>query len=332
MPIGKLGRLAPHPESTHPRLKLTPHLKGTVPPNPAVADWLSKVAAWPMYGNDQWGDCVWAMIGHAIQAFSTYGEGSTITVTDADVLKGYHDVTGFNPNAGPPGENPTDQGTVIQDALKYWQKIGVAGHRILAYAKVDHTNPVEVDAAINLFGALMVGVNFAASAMEQFDADQPWTVVANDGGNEGGHAIHLGAYSTTEKDTRCVTWAKVQTIGDDWWAKYVEEAWIVISPEWLSASGVSPEGIDLEGLGADFAVLTGKPNPFPAPTPPIPTPPNPGPTPVPVPPAPVPGPVPVDAADQALATAVKPWVREHHIGATGLIARDLRVWLSAKGL
>jgi hypothetical protein len=43
-----------------------------------------------------------------------------------------------------------------------------------------------------------------------------------------------------------------------------EEAWVVVTPEWLSAVGVTPTGLDLYGLGEEFSRLTGEPNPIPA--------------------------------------------------------------------
>lgn len=260
----RAGRLPPHPESTHPRLKLAPFLTGTYPPAPATVDYLSKVHDWPMYGNDRWGDCVWAMIGHTIEAATTYGQGATVKVTDTDVLKGYSDVTGFDPGAGPPGDNPTDNGTVIQDALDYWRKTGIGGHKILAFAQVDHTNADEVDAALYLFGHLQVGIRFPASAMDQFNASQPWDLVPHTS-IEGGHAIDMGSKN------EAITWAKRQAFTQAFWRTYVEEAWVTITPEWINAAGLAPEGLDVAALNAAFTGLTGKPGPFPAtpqPTPP----------------------------------------------------------------
>jgi hypothetical protein len=255
------GRKAPHSESARPRLKLSQFLTGSYPPAPATVDYLSKVDDWPMYGNDQYGDCVWAMIGHTIEAATTYGQGKTVKVTDADVLKGYSDVTGFNPN-----DPSTDQGTVIQDALDYWRKTGVGGHRILAFAQVDHTNPDEVDAALYLFGHVQVGINFPASAMTQFDNGQPWDVVKRTS-IEGGHAIDMGSKNEV------VTWGRRQGFTQAFWKKYVEEAWVAITPEWVSAAGVAPEGLDVAALNKAFQGLTGKPGPFPTVQPPGPTPP-----------------------------------------------------------
>jgi hypothetical protein len=303
---GKLGRLPHDPD--RPALKLGPFLTGALSPNPTAIDWLSSVKVWPMYGNDRYGDCVWAEIGHHIEVVTTYGQGANVTVSDAAILKGYSDVTGFDP-----ADPSTDQGTVIADALSYWRKTGVGGHKILAYAKVDHANPAEVEAAINLFGAVMVGVNFPKSAMDQFNAGKPWDVVPHDGGIEGGHAILVGAYQPGEYDG--VTWGAREPITDAWWFKYVEECWAVIAPEWINAQGVSPKGIDLHGLGEYFATLTGQANPFPQPAP--------GPTPGPVPP--------VADADAALAAVLEPWVKHRHTGENHVVQVEALQWLSAKG-
>ena len=309
---GKLGRL-PH-DPTLRAATLGAHLTGALPANPPAIDWLSSVKGWPMYSNDQWGDCVFAEIGHHIEVVTTYGRGTTIVVSNADILAAYSAVTGFDPHAGPPGNNPTDQGTNVADALAYWQQTGIAGHKILAYAKVDHTQASEVDAAINLFGAVMVGVNLPNSAMQQFEAGQPWQLVTPDGGIDGGHAVLVGAYDVAGASREAVTWGARQAVTDSWWFKYVEECWAVIAPEWLNAAGESPEGIDLYGLGVDFAAVTGQPNPFPAPRP-------------------QPAPSPVDAADVALAQALRPFVAQHHVSHEyRQLAGIAKAWLLDKGL
>lgn len=271
----KLGRL---PYDVHkPNLTVDQHLRTTtLPTPPPVVDYLNNVKSFPMYLNDNIGDCVWAMIGHAIQAYSTYGQGKTVNVTDADVLKGYEDVTGYNPN-----DPNTDQGTVVQDALDYWQKTGVGGHKILAFAEVKNYSNAKV--ALDVFGALLIGFNFPESAMTQFNDGKPWDVVSGSP-IEGGHAVHVGHMDTSNVTYKLVTWAQVQGMTQAFWNKYVEECWIVVAPEWLNAVGNNPIGVNLYGLGEDFAVITGKPNPFPAP----------GPTPVPPTPTPTPTPKPVE--------------------------------------
>jgi hypothetical protein len=250
-----------------------------LPKPPSLIDYVTRVAAWPMYGNDRWGDCVWAMIAHSIEAATAYGQSQTVQVSEVDVLAAYSAVTGFDSSAGEPGSNPTDQGTVIQDALNYWRRIGVAGHKILAFAQVDHTDPDEVDTALWMFGHLQVGIAFPASAMDQFNRGGSWDVVDDDGGNEGGHAIGLGLARRTPAQTalprrpvligrndrgnyEVLTWGKVQEMTPAFFAKYVEECWAVMTPEWYDAQGRNPEGIDQGVAGEVFTALTGEPSPF----------------------------------------------------------------------
>lgn len=289
---GQLGRLAPDP--TKPRLRLGARLDRGAPAAPPLADWLSRVADWPMYGNDRIGDCTIAGAGHIIQALSTYGQGTTATVGDDDVLAAYSAVSGYDPLTG-----RNDNGAVMQDVLNYWRRSGIGGHRILAFAEVDVRDRTEVERAISVFGHVYIGIDMPTSAMDQFDAGRPWDVVRRDGGLEGGHAVNVGAYSRPGAAFTAVTWGRVQALTEAFWDRYVAEAWVIITPEWLSAAGTSPGGVDLYGLGEDLAELTGGPNPFPAPEPPGPVP---GPVPEPV------GPAPVVVADVALATAMQNWL------------------------
>jgi hypothetical protein len=319
----KLG--ARPPVLSKPRLKLAPHLLATAPVAPISADWLSQVSDWPMYGNDQYGDCVFAAIGHQIEGITRYGQGHTVEVTQTAVLKGYSDVTGFDPN-NTENPNPTDQGTVVQDALNYWRKTGIGGHKIIAFAEVNVADEEEMNAALAIFGTLHIAINFPAIAMTQFDAGQPWDVAKNDGGIEGGHAIHLGAYDA-HGDRTVVTWGATQGMTDAFWKQYGSEAWVVISQEWVNANGLSPTGLDLHGLGEDFANETHQPNPFPAPTPaPTPTPtPAPTPTPTPMPPTPPKDP------NVAMTAAAKEWVSHRHVGPVNTpYVKATNAWLATR--
>jgi hypothetical protein len=237
-----------------------------------------------MGGNDQWGDCVIVEAAHHVQSVARYGSDTAVMIPDPTILAAYSDLTGFDPAAGPPGANPTDQGTVMQDAQSYWRKHGLGGHRSVVFAAVDVHDLDEVCAAIDLFGAVAVGIAFPASAMDQFNAGQDWTVTVPDGGIDGGHAVHVAGYDRVARTFTVTTWGRVISMSWDFWRTYTDEAWVPIFPEWVDAAGRSPTGLDLHGLGADFAALTGQPNPWPTPTPtpvpvPVPDPPSPGPRP-----------------------------------------------------
>lgn len=306
------GRLPLKPEIEAPRLKIGPALThAALPPAPAIVDWLSEIPSWPMNGNADWGCCVEAEIAHTIQAITSYGQGSMVQISLIDVLAAYSAITGFDPSAGPPGRNPTDRGTVMQEAFSYWRRIGVGGHKILAFALVDHTNAAEVEEVMNLFGHLSWGLNFPRSAMVQFNRGEPWGIVDDDGGIEGRHAINVG-YDDLSKGLRGVTWERVQDITPAFWNRYGEELWVPISQEWINENGLSPSGLDLTVLGKAFTKLTGEPSPF----------------------TPTPKPVPVrDPLDLKLVADLNGWLTSGLPWGQNAHARNvIRTWEYAKGL
>jgi hypothetical protein len=146
--------------------------------------------------------------------------------------------------------------------LDYWRKVGVGGHKILAFAQVDFRNPDELRQALNIFGNIYLGIDFPNTAMDQFNNGRPWDL-AYGAYSEGGHAINAGYYDVSDGLWKVVTWGQVQPMTQAFFDKYVEEAWVVISQEWLDANGRNPEGIDMQTLGDEFTRITGELNPFP---------------------------------------------------------------------
>ncbi|MFF7881072.1 hypothetical protein ACH40F_07655 [Streptomyces sp. NPDC020794] len=292
----RLGKLPAQP--ARPHLKLSAVLRDRLAAPPASADWQADTIQWPMYGNADWGDCVFAEIGHAVNQATFYATGTEVEPTDKDILGAYSKVTGFNPNAGPPGNNPTDQGTNVQDAMAFWRKTGIAGHKIVAYASLDVSNLTEIRQAIALFGSISIGFNFPDSAMNQFNNGQPWDVVTG-ATIEGGHCVLAGAYD--KNGVGVVTWGAETKMTWRFWHAYVDEAWVALDEDGLEKAGAYFTGApSFYALGEEFAALTNEPNPIPAPQP---TPsPTPQPTPVPTPP-PAPAPSPAPAPDPRLVQA-----------------------------
>lgn len=282
------GRLPAQP--ARPALRFGAY-SAQIPAPPASSDWLTAVPAgdWGMLANDQVGDCTCAGVGHKRIGDVYVNQGAVLKVTDQDALALYSAVTGYNP-----ADPSTDQGAVCQDVLAYWQKNGFLGEKIVAYAKVDLSNQTQVKQAIATFGQVYCGFNFPSSAMDQFNAGQPWDVVKG-AQIEGGHCVTIGAFDGTGLE--CVTWGAVQRLTWAFFKKYFDEAWIIVSSDQIDPkSGKDFAGFDFYTLGEDFAAITGRPNPIPQPQP----------TPSPVPPQPTPGPV-ADPADVALAAAQDAW-------------------------
>jgi hypothetical protein len=259
LPLGKLPATP-----ARPKLCASTLLAGLPAPSASV-DMYSGVTGWPMYLNDRYGICVWAGFGHHIEQITRYGQGRTVEVADSDVETGYES-TGFNPD-----DPNSDQGTNVEDGLSYWRKTGLAGHKIVAYAAVDVSNATEVKQAVEYFGAVGVGFNFPAYAMDQFDAGKPWDVQKANAGIEGGHYVIVVGYDGTY--FYVVTWGKIQKMTPAFFRKYVDEAYVVADDEMVSKASQYVSGTDLHAFGEQFADLTGEANPFPADAPPV-TPPD----------------------------------------------------------
>jgi hypothetical protein len=222
--------------------------------------------AWQMLGNGPdntvapgfvgAGDCVFAGGDHETMLWTLEG-GPAATFTGANAIGDYSAVTGYDPNAplDPNGENPTDQGTNVRDALKYRQKTGLLDakgtrHTIGAYVALELGNMDELLEALYLFGVVGIGFAFPASAMDQFQHGKSWSVVPGSR-VEGGHYVPLVAYRQT---LECVTWGRIQKMTIEFYKKYCDEAWAILSPEMLN-SGTSPEGFNLAQLQKDLQAL-----------------------------------------------------------------------------
>jgi hypothetical protein len=212
--------------------------------------------SWGMLGNDEWGDCAWAGPAHETMLLTKEG-GHPAHFTASGVLSDYTAGTGFDPHAGPPGENPTDNGSNVRSVLGYRRSKGIvdcAGkrHKIGAYIRLDESNLEQIYQALYLFQVVGIGIKFPLSALDQFHAGEPWDVVA-------GAKVHGGHYvsAVAKRDNiDIITWGALQPMTERFFAKYCDEAWAYLSVENLR-SGKDPEGFKLSELRADLAALSG---------------------------------------------------------------------------
>jgi hypothetical protein len=202
------------------------------------------------------GDCVFAGGDHETMLWTIEG-GTPATFSGANAIADYSAVTGYNPNAplDPNGDNPTDNGTNVRDALKYRQKTGLIDahgrrHKIGAYVALEQGNVEQLLEALYLFGIVGIGIRFPASAMVQFNHGKAWSVVAGPEPRDG-HYIPLVAY---RQMLECVTWGRIQKMTLEFFKKYCDEAWAILSPEMLQ-SNKSPEGFNLAQLNTDLKAL-----------------------------------------------------------------------------
>jgi len=235
-------------------LRISRYLVGTLPKLPAAFDLSKKVKTWPMYGNDKLGDCTIAATGHMIQAW-TAAASILKTIAEHAVELAYW-MTGNPPaKTGHPG-GPTDDGRVELDVLTYWRNTGIGGHRIKAFASVTPRNHLHMRAGIFVLGGLYVGIALPLTAQTQ----TVWDVVgdgktgASAPGSWGGHAIDIVGYDSdgligiTWGAPIRITWAFVDA--------YFEEAYAIVSRDYLNAKGKTPLGLDVAQLQADAAAIT----------------------------------------------------------------------------
>lgn len=249
----KLGLHPPVPGAI--KLRLATYLDFRQLPTPPIEfGHYQMVDNWGMLGNDEWGDCAFAGGCHQTMLFTTEG-GNPAPFSTASALANYTAVTDFNPNAGPSGENPTDQGTAISALAQYWQTTGLVDdkgvrHKIVAFADLNPGDLRELWLASYLFQSVGLGFQMPASAMEQTRDGKPWDVVADDGGIDGGHYVPcVGRINATTG--MVVTWGQLQPFTTAFYRKYNNQGIVALSEEML-VNAKSIDGFDDQLLRADL--------------------------------------------------------------------------------
>ena len=211
---------------------------------------------WEMFGNDKVGNCTAASKAHILMAV-TANTSTLIVPTLDDVMSLYSGVTGYDPSKYDPAtdSNPTDTGAAMTDVYDYMMKNGFAGRKILGWVKIDHTNRARFELCVELFGACDTGVQLPNSAMDQFNAGENWDVVPNDGGIDGGHDVPYLGYGS-EGET-CITWARRQPTGLDWFTKYADEGYGILWEDFFDSAGVAPNKFIRDALWQDLKAMAG---------------------------------------------------------------------------
>jgi hypothetical protein len=246
LPGMRLGRKALKIDSR--TLKMAKYLAAGLPPAPPSVDWTKGTTAWGMMLNDQLGCCTIAGLGHAIQTWEN-NSGEPCSVNDTDILQGYENFDHYNPQ-----DPSTDQGGIELDVLTDFKKQGFAGATLSSFVAVNVKNLAEVRQAIDLFGGVYIGVELPLSAQGQ----TTWDVVspssyANQAGSWGGHCVWVPKYDATS--FTCITWGAPLPITVAFWEAYVDEAYALLSPQWIEA--IPPAGrFDLATLQADIAMIS----------------------------------------------------------------------------
>jgi hypothetical protein len=245
----KLGKHAAREDSRN--LKLLDYLGKKRMPAKAAIDWSGRVSRWGMMMNDTLGDCTCAAAGHMIEAWTSEAR-RPVTVADEEIVSAYSAVTGYNP-----ADPPTDRGAVVLDVLKYWRTTGINGHRILAFVALEPRQTDHVKVSLELFGGCYVGLALPLSAQTQAVWDVPADGTDGNGaaGTWGGHAVPVVAYDAA--GLTVVTWGATKRMTWRFWHTYCDEAYAVLSQDWIDDKGVNPEAFSLDQLKTDLIAVSG---------------------------------------------------------------------------
>lgn len=261
----KLGMRRAHRDSRTLQLRnyLVKASDGSLPAPAVAVDWTKQVPDWPMYGNDQLGDCVEAASGHMIQVWEAYAQNSTTNIpTLGQIIQAYEGAAGYNP-----ADPATDQGTDPLTFLKYWKSAGVGGHKIGAYAMLTTGDLTEFRLAIQLFGAAFVGLAMptAMQGANHWHVIDNWWTDGSPGnqGSWGGHMVAVPKYddtlplSVTHLRNTAITWGEELLMTDYFYQIYGTGSWVVFSQDWIeSDTNEAPNLIDKAALLADLEAVT----------------------------------------------------------------------------
>jgi hypothetical protein len=248
----KLGKKPARPGAV--TFKLAAYLlKPRLPTPPKVFGHESLVGShWSMLGNDHYGDCVWAGAAHETMLWNKEAD-KTVTFSNGAVLGDYSAVTGFKSD-----DPATDNGTDMQVAASYRRKTGVVDakgrrHTVQAYLALKPGDSDQLALAMFLFGAVGIGFKFPTTAMGQFNARKPWSVVSG-AKIDGGHYVP-GVGRDEQGNIVVVTWGRTQSMTPAFYKRYCDEVVAYVSEESLDSAGRSREGFNLAQLETDLGAL-----------------------------------------------------------------------------
>lgn len=204
-------------------------------------------------GNDRLGDCVIASLLHRLGVYTANDpdSGGIVVATEQEATSQYRAFCG-----------PGDRGCNIPAVLDIARSQGyiAAGNRykIDGYASIDWRSKDLVKAALQLFGALCIGINLPNAWTQNGIWDVTTTGIV--GGHDVpplGHGDGVHVLNTNSDGVVIASWGRLYLI--TWPAftstRWVEECYCILSPNWTNNDQLAPSGVTVNELKADLAKL-----------------------------------------------------------------------------
>ncbi len=230
----KLGK---QPARHDPRtLLFATYATAALPAPPPSLNLTTKIKVpWGMMDNAQLGDCTCAAAGHLIMEWTANAQSKIFTPSDPQIVAAYSAITGYNPKTG-----ANDNGAQEIDVLNYWRQ---PASPVTRFRPSSRSSPptTPIHGWDWIFGGCYIGL---ALAQERPGPDQQQAALVRpsrgtwgDGvpGSWGGHAVPVVAYDS--RSLTVVTWGALQTMTWGFWAAYCDEAYAILSPDFLEQKG-----------------------------------------------------------------------------------------------
>lgn len=245
----QLGRVQ---SAADPRtLQLRSYVDVAALPVPPAQEMLETTPEWPMLANDKFNCCTSAAAGHMIHHWTAANQHG-VFLTDQDIILAHAQLT---------GDHLMDCVSMLE-ALKYWRKQGIGGHQIHSFVSGGKSNAADLRCMIHLFGSGYVGLDlppFATAGDPHGWPAIPWAIPASatpealKPNPEMGHCVAVIGYD--EQNLYAVTWGQLKTMSWEFFERYAEEVFAVLSSDWVAENADCPTGFDCSTLEKDLALV-----------------------------------------------------------------------------
>lgn len=220
-------------------------------PVPPVREMVESTLAWPMLANDRFNCCTSSAAGHMIHHWTAANQRGMF-LTDDDIIRAHAQLTG----------DRLMECVSMLDALKYWRNQGIGGHQIHSFVSGSKAIAVDLRCMIHLFGSGYAGLNlppFACAGDPKLWPDIPWKIpataiadaVAPDPNQ--GHCVAVVGYD--EQSFYAVSWGRLKKMSWEFFERYAEEAYAVLSADWVAENSECPTGFNTGTLKRDLTLV-----------------------------------------------------------------------------
>lgn len=238
--LGKLPALKPEEMLDEEAGHEVMEVKTETRPVPPSHFWHEKSPLpWMDYQNTINGklNCIPVSSAHIITMWTSFAKESALVLLQNSVDEAFEREGVKDPQTG------KLLGCVLSSYLKGWKEKGVGGHTILDYAKLTTGKIQQLKQCIFQFGGCIVGFRMPATAKAQLNK---WEVIegtpSSAPGSWGGHAVAAIGYGNDS--FMIISWGRMIEVTWEFYEKYSDESYTMLSTDWLDKDNKSPSGFD----------------------------------------------------------------------------------------